>query len=460
MAQPDLIKLAQRGDPGAIALLLNRKLQPRGVTAKVSLKENCLKVLLNSTRPLEQQAFIRFLQQQINSLNIESLALVKVYSQQTGEGASGWTQEFTPTSDLSDNGIPSPPQSAPPSQGNTKNPASPRSSSWLGAESVTKNSATRHSPARNNNVATGAIVKYNKPVPRGFWISLRSFQLNSIFPYKDVFSLELYRTHTVRLLLFLGLFPLIVNLFSEQASLAQTAWLLGIYYASIWGVVLYNLIKPPQFSWGNTLKCTLFTTFIGIPTLLLFQRVPPFSALYDAVNGSLVVRLLGFTLGVGLLEELCKALPIYLLLLRPGKLSNPQTAAFYGAMSGLGFAIAEGAAYSLRYAFGLSRGEIGLGSYVAANTIRFVSLPLFHAILAGIVGYFIGLAAINPSRQGAIFFIGITIASLLHGLYNTFAAGIVGPFMIGFSIVLFVSYLRRSKQMVEEMQEAEWKQWR
>lgn len=442
MAQPDLIKLAQRGDPGAITLLLNRKLQPRGVTAKISLKENCLKVLLTSARPLEQQAFMRLLQQQITSLNIASLALVKVYSQQNGEGATGWMQEFTPSVDLPAGDL----SIQPPSTGN--------GSSSSGA---TSRIAMVDSPPRHN---AGAIVKYNKPSPKGFWISLRSFQLNSIFPYQDAFSAELYRNHRVRLLLFLGVFPLIINLFAEQASLAQTAWLLGIYYASIWGVVLYNLIRPPQFSWGNTLKCTLFTTFIGIPTLLLFQRVPPFNALYEAVNGGLGVRLLGFVLGVGLLEELCKALPVYLLLLRPGKLSNPQTSAFYGAMSGLGFAIAEGAAYSLRYAFGLSRGEIGLGSYVAANTIRFVSLPLFHAILAGIVGYFMGLAAINPSRQGAILLIGIAIASILHGLYNTFAAGILGPFIIGFTIVLFVSYLRRSKQMIEEMQEAEWQRFK
>ncbi|MCY7286650.1 MAG: PrsW family intramembrane metalloprotease, partial [Cyanobacteria bacterium CAN_BIN43] len=125
------------------------------------------------------------------------------------------------------------------------------------------------------------------------------------------------------------------------------------------------------------------------------------------------------------------------------------------AMSGLGFAIAEGAAYSIRYAFGLTAGNLGFGSYVAANTIRFVSLPLFHAVLAGIVGYFMGLAAINRSRQGIIVALGIAIAATLHGIYNTFAGGIPGPLIIGFSILLFFTYLRRNPQMVEEMQQAE-----
>jgi protease PrsW len=446
MVQSDLLKLAQRGDPGAIALLLNRKLQPRGVTAKVVFKDNCLKILLTSARSLEQQAFVRFLEQQVASLDIDSLDSVKVYSQQPGAISPTWTYDFTPVS------------AAPLDSSNTaaQNLRLP-SLNRVPAPPPSPSSSAPKSPA-NSVKPSSAIVKYNKPSQSraiGFWKILRSFQLNTIFPYRDVLSLDLYRNHTVRLLLFLGVFPLVINLFAEQASLAQTAWLLGIYYASIWGVVLYNLIRPPQFSWSNTLKCTLFTTFIGIPTLLLFQRVPPFNTLYDAVNGGLVARAVGFVFGVGLLEEICKALPVYLLLLRPGKLNDPQTSAFYGAMSGLGFAIAEGAAYSLRYAFGLSRGEIGLGSYVAANTIRFVSLPLFHAILAGIVGYFMGLAAINPSRQNAILLIGMTIAIVLHGLYNTFAGGILGPFIIGFTILLFVSYLRRSKQMVDEMQQAE-----
>ncbi len=280
-------------------------------------------------------------------------------------------------------------------------------------------------------------------------------QWTSFLPYRDDFKPELYQSPSIRLLLFFVLFPLVVNLVSEKATLTQTTWLLGIYYASILGVVLHHLIQPPQFSWGNTLKCLLFTAFIGIPILLLFQRIPPFTELYEVSKLGFVHRLLGSIFGVGLLEEACKALPVYFLLLRQQKLSDPHSAAFYGAMSGLGFAIAEGAAYSIRYAFGLTAGNLGFGSYVAANTIRFVSLPLFHAVLAGIVGYFMGLAAINPSRQGIILTLGIAIAATLHGTYNTFAGEIPGPLIIGFSILLFFTYLRRNPQMVDEMEQAE-----
>jgi RsiW-degrading membrane proteinase PrsW (M82 family) len=407
MTQFSLVELAQQGDPGAIAALLNQALQPRGVMAKVLLMDSCLQILLSSNRPLAQQTFVSFLNRQISSYRAKPIQLVKVYGQVIGEDVPAWYEEFVPTFD--DSVEPEP-------------------------------------------------IELAKPRPENdFLATLRTFQFSAVFPYRDVLSLGLYQNHLVKILLFFGLFPLVVDLITpDKASVQQTAWMLGIYYASIWGVVLYNLIKPPQFSWRDTLKCVLFTAFVGIPMLLFFQQVPPFNAFYAVIGAGMVVpRMIGFVLGVGVLEELCKALPIYLFLLRPGKLQDPLTSAFYGATSGLGFAMAEGATYSLLYRFSLTRGDLDFGSYVIANTIRFVSLPLFHAILAGMVGYFMGLAAINPSRRGAIIFIGVAIAALLHGFYNTFAGNIIGLLVIGFSILLFVTYIRRSKQMVEEMQKAE-----
>jgi protease PrsW len=425
MVQSDLVKLAQQGDLGAIAQVLNRHLQPRNITAKVLLRDQCLKILLCSSRPLSQPAFVQFVQKQITSLRIPSVKLVRVYSQQTGEANPTWSQEFIlPALEAMPIEKPQP-------------------------EKPSQSVALVLVPREKN---LGAIDQF-KPA-RGLWEQLRQLQWASFLPCREVFRPELYQSSNMRLLLFFVLFPLVVNLVSEKATLTQTTWLLGIYYASILGVVLHHLIQPPQFSWSDTLKCLLFTAFIGIPILLVFQRIPPFSELYEASKLGFVQRLLGSIFGVGLLEEVCKALPVYLML-RQQRLTDPHSAAFYGAMSGLGFAIAEGAAYSIRYAFGLTAGNLGFGSYVAANTIRFVSLPLFHAVLAGIVGYFMGLAAVNPSRRGIILTLGIAIAATLHGIYNTFAGGIPGPLIIGFSILLFFTYLRRNPQMVEEMERAE-----
>jgi len=194
-----------------------------------------------------------------------------------------------------------------------------------------------------------------------------------------------------------------------------------------------------------------------MPLLLFVTTIPPFSIFYAAISANtagLIPKLIGYVLGVGVLEESCKALPIYLFLLRLDKLKDPLTSAFYGVVSGLGFAIAEGASYALMYANSV-QSQSDFGNYLMSNTIRFVSLPLNHAIWAGIVGYFLGLAAINPSRKFPIIFIGVAISAVLHGFYDTFSDSLIGLGILTFSILLFVTYLRSSQRMVDEMQKAE-----
>ncbi|MFM7423970.1 MAG: PrsW family intramembrane metalloprotease [Elainella sp.] len=461
MVQSDLHKLAQQGDVAAIAQLLNCELQPRGVTAKLLLRDQCLKILLSAEQPLDQEVFVELVQRQIERLEAPAIGLVKLYGQQIGEGIPAWAAEFIPVYGSGRTAAKSPAKLDKTSGIKAPVPRVTLSKASAAKVAISKASLKNQALAPVSTAAASVAAKGTTAIVRmrtegqDFLAALRTFQFDSIFPYRDVLSAELYRSNTVRLLLFFSLFPLVINLVAEQVNLEQTAWLLGIYYASIWGVVLYNLIRPVQFSWYRTLKCVGFTALVGIPLLLLFQQVPPFRTLYHAINHGLLFRLVGFILGVGVLEELCKALPVYLLLYRPNRLNDPLSAAFYGAMSGLGFAIAEGVAYSFRYASGLSRGQLDLGSYVAANTIRFVSLPLFHAILAGIVGYFIGLSVINPSRCSALCFVGVLIAATLHGLYNTFAGGLPGLLIIGFTILLFVTYLRRSQQIAHEMHRAE-----
>lgn len=39
-AKPNILELAKRGNPKAIEALLNRHLQPKGITAKVALKNH------------------------------------------------------------------------------------------------------------------------------------------------------------------------------------------------------------------------------------------------------------------------------------------------------------------------------------------------------------------------------------------------------------------------------------
>ncbi|MBD2209351.1 PrsW family intramembrane metalloprotease [Nostoc linckia FACHB-104] len=437
MEQSDPRELARLGNLEAIATLFNRALQTQGITATINLADSCLQILLQSQRIPNQQVSVTLIERELQVLNADFAKTVRIYGREAGSEIPAWTQEFalqpTATTNKTDSTVVRSPIT------NNQTPSKPSISS----------------PRFNTDFLYQHIDTLE------FLQTLRTFRFSAVVPYREALSPALYGHTSVKLLLFFGLFPLAVSFIFNRTGLhvglEKTAWVLGVYYASIWGVVLQNLIRPRHFYWREILKCIAFTVFVGIPLLLFIQKFPLFSFLYAATDWGLIPRLIGFILGVGILEEVCKALPIYLFFLRPAKLIDPLTLAFYGTMSGLGFAISEGVVYSAVYAFGLVQGEIDISAYVLTNTIRFVCLPLFHAIWAGITGYFLGLAAINPSRQGAIIAIGIAIAAVLHGLYDTFAGGLLGLAVMAFSILLFVAYLQHSQQMIEDLRQAELK---
>jgi hypothetical protein len=99
--QQNYLELAKQGDPQAIGILINRSLQPKGINAKIALKNSCLKVMLESTSVPEQQVLVEFIRRGITSLDISSVKIVQVYGRKTGEDFPAWSQEFTLAEELS-----------------------------------------------------------------------------------------------------------------------------------------------------------------------------------------------------------------------------------------------------------------------------------------------------------------------------------------------------------------------
>ena len=94
MTQPNILELAKQGDAKAIALLLNRQLQAKGITAAASLKDGCLQVMLESAEAPSQQVLAPWVSKSIAGLGAASIEKVKVYGRQTGAKVPAWTQEF------------------------------------------------------------------------------------------------------------------------------------------------------------------------------------------------------------------------------------------------------------------------------------------------------------------------------------------------------------------------------
>jgi len=208
----------------------------------------------------------------------------------------------------------------------------------------------------------------------------------------------------------------------------------------------------------------LFTATVGIGLLLLFQRLADWSqgvwftgrgvlviffyvvkfigfsyrAALDPENG-LILSFVGFTCGVGLCEEVVKALPLFWHYRRPNRQSW-RGAFLWGLASGAGFGIAEG----IMYAGSDYNGFAGPGIYF----VRFVSCVALHAIWTGSVG--ITLHRQQDLMQGVTAWYEfllpvlriVVVPVVLHGLYDTLLKKEmnVGALAIAAFSFLFLAY--------------------
>lgn len=94
MTSSEAIKLARAGNPKAIAALMNRSLQPKGIIVKTSLNGNCLSVLLEAAQVPNQKEMVAWLKKGMINLGAPSIYTVKLYGRQTGEKYPAWNREF------------------------------------------------------------------------------------------------------------------------------------------------------------------------------------------------------------------------------------------------------------------------------------------------------------------------------------------------------------------------------
>jgi len=313
--------------------------------------------------------------------------------------------------------------------------------------------------------------------PESFFGGFSKLRVDDLLPLGILSPAELF-SKEVRWVLTFGLFPLAILYLVAILNLtfSQSAWLIGGYFCYFWAIYFNGQMRPSRALSNTGIAYCFFTAFVGIPILFFWQTLPIISALYTGTDSQhFVPRLLGYVLGVGILEEICKALPLVLFAWRRGVLSA-RDGIYLGIMSGLGFALAEVVQYSINYwqqaahlsamlistAVEESKNWIGgldqdqfasklqqivpwlgeqYGNQVLIQIVRFIPLPLLHAAWAGTVGYFIASASQKPETRWQTVTVGIAFVAILHGLYDVFAGSVIGFLLAALSILIFMGYL-------------------
>jgi hypothetical protein len=96
MTQDDtqLIGLARKSDVQAIETLINRRTRPYGITTKVSINGDCLKILLESQEIPEKEVQSSYARSFLTSLKIPGIYRVKLYGRKQGDEIPDWNTEF------------------------------------------------------------------------------------------------------------------------------------------------------------------------------------------------------------------------------------------------------------------------------------------------------------------------------------------------------------------------------
>lgn len=94
MLQYRFIELAKQGNSKAIAALLNGKLHPQGINAKVNVINGWLHILLEADELPDRIAMINVVRNQLIELAPESIKRVKLLVKKSSDDYATWGQEF------------------------------------------------------------------------------------------------------------------------------------------------------------------------------------------------------------------------------------------------------------------------------------------------------------------------------------------------------------------------------
>ncbi|MEH2295377.1 hypothetical protein [Nostoc sp.] len=88
--EPNILQLAKQGNPKAIATIINRQLEPKGIIAQVDLKDNCLQILIEAVQLPPQHIIVEYFRKSFTHLGATAIKTIKVYGKRPGEVFFDW----------------------------------------------------------------------------------------------------------------------------------------------------------------------------------------------------------------------------------------------------------------------------------------------------------------------------------------------------------------------------------
>jgi len=287
-------------------------------------------------------------------------------------------------------------------------------------------------PQSGSDSFRGMTLELDSHLSAGKTAKEKPLRLSTLFPIREWAAQSPWSSGWVRWFAFFVLFPILLSeIMGDNTSLGNVTWALGAYFASLSAIVLYFWLRPASVPPWRLLGIAAFTATMGIILVLLGQELPVVKQMYNiARDPSFVTRLFGSVLGIGIVEEGAKLLPVFWVYAHKGRLGDFRQIVFMGAISGLAFGVTEASQYAYVYAdiqtknmveAAQATGQIPadlFAGYVVAQSTRMAALPLLHGLFSALSAVFVAFAVRVPARKAGLVLRGWLAAAVLHGAYD------------------------------------------
>ncbi len=242
-------------------------------------------------------------------------------------------------------------------------------------------------------------------------------------------------------------------LLQNTTDLKTLGWVYCLYIAPLWALVFWWLIRPGPI---RRLHLAIAVAIVVAEFILIPAVTTPWES--HLAPGSNSHNLIQYIYGVGLAEEVTKALPVLVLaifLRARGTRLDVRMWMFLATLSGLTFGIYEASTVyvPLDIITIAKGGAIGIPEFVERVFVD----GLQHALWAGVAGFFIGLGTNYRRQRFLLWGLGLAIPAVLHGLNDWSLSGVFGSDLWvwiaiqALSVFLFLGYAASAHAIEQEV---------
>jgi len=188
------------------------------------------------------------------------------------------------------------------------------------------------------------------------------------------------------------------------------------------------------------LKIFLWGAFITLP--VFFVQIGLTSLLGEINIGPMAQSIVYWFLIISLTEELFKYLVVKIKVMNSPHLDEPVDIMIYMVVAALGFAALENVLYLLSPIGQMSFDQV-IYRTMFIGLIRFVGATFLHTLCSAVIGYAMAISLFDQKNKMLEFISGLTVAVVLHGLYDFSIMTLSGnmKFVIPIIIILTLAFL-------------------